>query len=62
MDPDLHRPCPGQTQTRCDLYIDLLRGIIEWQAKLIADYVRREQERRVTHAWLRQIEHDSDPS
>lgn len=49
---DFHRPCPGQTETLCDLYISIQRGIIEHQALLIADYVRREQGTRVTRTWI----------
>lgn len=49
---NFHRPCPGQSQPVCELYILLLRGIIEHQAHLIADYVRREQGGRVTQEWI----------
>ena len=52
MNPDFHRPCPGQTQTICDLYIDLLRGVIEHQEHLIRDLLRRAAGEPVTSAWL----------
>lgn len=57
---DFHKPCPGQSQTICDLYIDLLRGIIEHQSHLIADYVRREQGARVTQEWINGVLQSGD--
>ena len=34
-------PGEGQTQPLCELYITILRGIIDAQARLIADQARR---------------------
>lgn len=52
MHPDFHRPCPGQTETLCDLYINVLRGVIEHQSRLIADLQRRVAGKPVTWTWI----------
>lgn len=52
MHPDFHKPCPGQTETLCDLYINVLRGIIEHQSRLIADLQRRVAGEPVTWTWI----------
>lgn len=49
---DLHSKSPGQSQFVCELYIDVLRGIIEHQAHLIADLSRRLAREPITQTWI----------
>lgn len=47
-----HAPCPGQTQTLCDLYITMLRSIIMAQGYHIADLERRVNGKPLTWTWI----------
>ncbi len=48
MEPDLHAPSPGQTQSLCEYYMTFQRGVIEMQAKLIVDLMRRLDQKPIT--------------
>jgi hypothetical protein len=56
--PDFHKPCPGQTETLCDLYINLLRGVIDHQQQLIADLQRRAAGQPITRTWINGVLQD----
>lgn len=64
MTDDWHAPNPGQTQTRCDLYITILRSIIVAQSYHIADLERRVNGKPLTWTWLDGVytEHRDDGS
>ena len=49
---DLHSKSPGQSQYWCELYIDILRGIIEHQNTLINDLLRRRAGDPLDSAWI----------
>jgi hypothetical protein len=60
VNPDFHKPCPGQTETLCDLYINLLRGVIDHQQWLIADLQRRAAGQPVTWTWINGVLQDPE--
>lgn len=62
MDADFHAPCPGQTETICDLYINILRGIIEHQERLIADLMRRAEGQPITRTWIDGVLQPGEPA